>query len=60
MIPILIIKVLPPFVAGFFLAATMAAIMSTINSLLLQSSTTIIKDLYLNIIMQNKIKEEKK
>ncbi|MFP3036768.1 MAG: sodium/pantothenate symporter, partial [Arsenophonus sp.] len=59
-IPILMIKVLPPFVAGIFLAATMVAIMSTINSLLLQSSATIIKDLYLNIIMQNKIKEEKK
>lgn len=42
-------KVLPPFAAGIFTAAPMAAIMSTINAQLLQSSATIIKDLYLNI-----------
>jgi hypothetical protein len=34
-----------PFAAGIFLAAPMAAIMSTINAQLLQSSATIIKDL---------------
>ncbi len=39
----------PPFAAGIFLAAPMAAIMSTINAQLLQSSATIIKDLYLNL-----------
>ena len=48
-IPTLMVKVLPPFAAGIFLAAPMAAIMSTINAQLLQSSATIIKDLYLNI-----------
>jgi hypothetical protein len=37
------------FAAGIFLAAPMAAIMSTINAQLLQSSATIIKDLYLNL-----------
>ncbi|MDI5829706.1 hypothetical protein MJN51_38200, partial [Salmonella enterica subsp. enterica serovar Kentucky] len=42
----LMVKVLPPFAAGIFLAAPMAAIMSTINAQLLQSSATIIKDLY--------------
>ncbi len=47
-IPTLMVKVLPPFAAGIFLAAPMAAIMSTINAQLLQSSATIIKDLYLN------------
>lgn len=47
-IPTLMVKVLPPFAAGIFLAAPMAAIMSTINTQLLQSSATIIKDLYLN------------
>jgi sodium/pantothenate symporter len=46
-IPTLMVKVLPPFAAGIFLAAPMAAIMSTINAQLLQSSATIIKDLYL-------------
>jgi sodium/pantothenate symporter len=31
-IPTLMVKVLPPFAAGIFLAAPMAAIMSTINA----------------------------
>ncbi|MGP1939407.1 MAG: sodium/pantothenate symporter [Arsenophonus sp. ET-DL9-MAG3] len=58
-IPTLIITVLPPFAAGIFLAAIIATIISTINSLLLQSSTTIIKDLYLNIL-SIKVKKRKK
>ncbi len=60
-IPTLMVKVLPPFAAGIFLAAPMAAIMSTINAQLLQSSATIIKDLYLNIRpdqMQNETRLE--
>lgn len=48
-IPTLMIKVLPPFAAGIFLAAPLAAIMSTINAQLLQSSATIVKDLYLSL-----------
>ncbi|MFH8135226.1 sodium/pantothenate symporter [Pantoea osteomyelitidis] len=48
-IPVLMITVLPPIAAGIFLAAPMAAIMSTINAQLLQSSATLIKDLYLRI-----------
>lgn len=48
-IPSLMVKVLSPLAAGIFLAAPMAAIMSTVNAQLLQSSATIIKDLYLGI-----------
>ncbi|WP_075182935.1 sodium/pantothenate symporter [Pantoea sp. 1.19] len=48
-IPSLMITVLPPFAAGIFLAAPMAAIMSTINAQLLQSSATLVKDLYLRV-----------
>lgn len=48
-IPTLMITVLPPMAAGVFLAAPMAAIMSTINAQLLQASATLIKDLYLRI-----------
>ncbi|MGV3345325.1 sodium/pantothenate symporter [Enterobacteriaceae bacterium LUAb1] len=48
-IPTLMITVLPPFAAGIFLAAPLAAIMSTINAQLLQSSATIVKDLYLRM-----------
>lgn len=48
-IPTLMMTVLPPFMAGIFLAAPMAAIMSSIDSMLIQSSSTLIKDLYLSI-----------
>ncbi|GKX59894.1 sodium/pantothenate symporter [Leminorella grimontii] len=48
-IPALMIKVLPPVAAGIFLAAPLAAIMSTINAQLLQASATLIKDLYLSL-----------
>lgn len=48
-IPTLMIHVLPPLAAGIFLAAPMAAIMSTINAQLLQSSATIVKDLFLRV-----------
>lgn len=46
-IPSLMLAVLPPVIVGIFLAAPMAAIMSSIDSMLIQSSSTIIKDLYL-------------
>lgn len=42
--------VLPGWVAGIVLAAPMAAIMTTVNSLLLMVSSTIVKDVYLNYI----------
>ncbi|EKN5153334.1 TPA: sodium/pantothenate symporter [Yersinia enterocolitica] len=58
-IPALMITVLPPFAAGIFLAAPMAAIMSTINAQLLQSSATIVKDLYLNL-WPEELKNERK
>ncbi|EEQ10044.1 Sodium/pantothenate symporter [Yersinia mollaretii ATCC 43969] len=58
-IPTLMITVLPPFAAGIFLAAPMAAIMSTINAQLLQSSATIVKDLYLNL-WPEELKNERK
>lgn len=58
-IPTLMITVLPPFAAGIFLAAPMAAIMSTINAQLLQSSATIVKDLYLNL-WPTELKNERK
>ncbi len=52
-IPTLMVTVLPPYVAGIFLAAPLAAIMSTINAQLLQSSATIVKDLYLGVRPQH-------
>ncbi|OOF70772.1 sodium/pantothenate symporter [Rodentibacter caecimuris] len=57
-IPTLMLQVLPPVVAGIFLAAPMAAIMSSIDSMLIQSSSTLIKDLYLGVLPQAKYKEK--
>ena len=48
--PILTLKVLPPMLAGIVLAAPMAAIMSTVNALLILVSSTVVKDIYLNFI----------
>ncbi len=51
--PLLALEVLPPWVAGFVLAAPMAAIMSTVDSLLLLVSSTVVKDVYINYIKPN-------
>ncbi|MCG3088296.1 sodium/pantothenate symporter [Sporosarcina cyprini] len=49
-IPLVALEVLPPWLAGIVLAAPMAAIMSTVDSLLLLVSSAIVKDVYLNFI----------
>ncbi len=49
----LTLEVLPPLLAGIVLAAPMAAIMSTVNALLILVSSTVVKDLYLNFIHPN-------
>ncbi|MER1999273.1 MAG: sodium/pantothenate symporter, partial [Lysinibacillus sp.] len=48
--PLLTLDVLPPVLAGIVLAAPMAAIMSTVNALLIMVSSTVVKDIYLNFI----------
>lgn len=48
--PLIALKVLPNWLAGIVLAAPMAAIMSTVDSLLLLVSSAIVKDLYLNYV----------
>ena len=50
--PTLTLDVLPPILAGIVLAAPMAAIMSTVNALLMLVSSTVVKDLYLNFVNQ--------
>ncbi len=56
--PTLMMTVLPPMVAGIFLAGPMAAIMSTIDSQLIQASATLLKDLYLNYINPKMLDED--
>jgi sodium/pantothenate symporter len=55
--PTLMMTVLPPMLAGVFLAGPMAAIMSTIDSQLIQASSTLLKDLYINYINPQIVKE---
>ena len=47
-IPGITVKILPPILAGIFIAGPLAAIMSTVDSMLILASASIIKDLYLN------------
>ena len=49
-IPLIALEVLPAWLAGIVLAAPLAAIMSTVDSLLLLVSSAIVKDVYLNFI----------
>ncbi|WP_102346271.1 sodium/pantothenate symporter [Bacillus sp. Marseille-P3661] len=51
--PLIALEVLPPWLAGIVLAAPLAAIMSTVDSLLLLVSSTIVKDVYINYINPN-------
>ncbi|CDQ20929.1 sodium/pantothenate symporter [Halobacillus karajensis] len=48
--PRIAMEVLPAWLAGIVLAAPMAAIMSTVDSLLLLVSSAIVKDVYLNYV----------
>lgn len=48
--PMIAMEVLPAWLAGIVLAAPMAAIMSTVDSLLLIVSSAVVKDVYLNYI----------
>ncbi|PVX42827.1 sodium/pantothenate symporter [Pasteurella langaaensis DSM 22999] len=58
-IPTLMLNVLPPLVAGIFLAAPMSAIMSTIDAQLIQSSAIFVKDLYLSAKPEAAINQKK-
>lgn len=50
LIPILAMKYLPPILVGIFIGGPLAAIMSTVDSLLIIASSSIVKDIYLNYI----------
>jgi sodium/pantothenate symporter len=49
-IPTLTVQVLPPFWAGIFIAGPLAAIMSTVDSLLLLAAAALVKDLYIRFV----------
>lgn len=52
-LPTLILGIMPGWLAGVVLAAPLAATMSTVNSMLLVTSSSIVKDIYLNYINPN-------
>lgn len=52
-LPLLILELVPGWVAGLILAAPIAAIMSTVDSMLLVTSSSVVKDIYLNYINPN-------
>lgn len=49
-IPYVVMEYMPGWAAGLFLAAPLAAVMSTIDSLLILASATIVKDLYIHYV----------
>ena len=49
-IPTLTTKVLPEWLAGVFLAGPLAAIMSTVDSMLILVASSIVKDIWLNYV----------
>lgn len=51
--PTLTVKLLSPFWAGVFVAGPLAAIMSTVDSMLLMISAALIKDLYIRYYLKN-------
>lgn len=55
-VPLVVTEVMHPLLAGLFIAAPLAAVMSTVSSLLLLSSAAIVKDLYLNYLVKNRVK----
>ncbi len=55
LIPKIVVSYMNPVVAGVFIAAPLAAVMSTVSSLLILSSAALVKDLYLNYIAPENI-----
>ncbi len=56
-IPTLTLELFSPFWAGVFIAGPMAAIMSTVDTMLLLASAAIVKDLYIHFILKSDISQ---
>ena len=59
-IPFLVQNIMPVGLAGIFLAAPMAAVMSTVDSLLLLAAVAILKDLYKTYIVKDDAEKTEK
>jgi len=58
-IPYVVLNYMPTWAAGLFLAAPLAAVMSTVDSLLILASATLIKDVYINYFKKRQIEKAK-
>lgn len=54
-VPTITVKLLSPFWAGVFIAGPIAAIMSTVDSMLIMCSAAIVKDIYFHYVAKNDI-----
>ena len=54
-VPTLTVKLMSPFWAGIFIAGPLAAIMSTVDSMLIMCSAAIVKDLYFHYVAKNDV-----
>lgn len=54
-IPFVVNKYMPTWAAGLFLAAPLAAVMSTVDSLLILASATLLKNLYVTYIAKKEV-----
>jgi sodium/pantothenate symporter len=52
--PTLTVRLLPPVLAGIFIAGPLAAIMSTVDTMMLMASATLIKDVYIHYVLKGK------
>ena len=58
--PTIVQQIMPPAMAAFFLAAPMAAVMSTVSSLLILASASIVKDLWQQyVVKDDTVKKER-
>ena len=57
-LPGIVLKYMSPLAAGLFFAAPLAAVLSSVNALLLSGSASLIKDLYVNYIIKDKKRAE--
>ncbi|MEG1824111.1 MAG: sodium/pantothenate symporter [Cloacibacillus sp.] len=52
-VPTLTVRLMSPFWAGIFIAGPLAAIMSTVDSMLIMCSAAIVKDIYFHYVAKN-------
>ena len=60
MVPMIVGQIMPAGIGGLFMAAPLAAVMSTVSSLLILASATILKDLYKTYVIRDNAEKGRK